>query len=184
MKTSPLVNLLAGLACDFQSGNYSHQGRELQINLQTEAEFKLVMDHLDIHHNEWLLAAACKHVGELQAMLSGVRSQAQKSILQSWRQPSWVKHKTYDRTLGKVIFSKKTIDEVKTKSLSRLQQQQASITGKLKLDKFDPLLGNVRSPQHGDHPLVWAHHLRYFVGPSNIARGLTAGTNRWISSVS
>src|ERR1700676_5780923 len=33
LKTSPMANLLTGLARDFQSGNYAHQGRELQINL-------------------------------------------------------------------------------------------------------------------------------------------------------
>src|ERR1700677_5007953 len=98
-KTSPMANLLSTLARDFQSGNHAQQGRELRINPQNEAEFKLVMDHLDIHHDEWLLAATHKHVSELQAMPSGGRSQAQKSILQSWRQPSSVKHKMYDQTL-------------------------------------------------------------------------------------
>ena len=83
MKTLPLVNLLARPAHDFQSRNHSHQGRELWINLRNEAEFKLMMDHLDIHHDKQLLAATHKHVGKLLAMLSGVRSQAQKSILQS-----------------------------------------------------------------------------------------------------
>src|SRR6202453_3170040 len=139
------------------------------------------MDHLDIHHDERLLAAARKHVSELQVKPSGVRSQAQKSILQSWRQPSWEKHKTYNKTTGKVYFSEKTIDEVKAKGPSRLQRQQKAIAGKLKLDKFDPNLGNVGSPQHGDHLLVWAHYLQFFAGPNNIARGLTAGANRWIS---
>src|ERR1700679_4002456 len=123
--------------------------------IRNEAEFKLVMDHLDIHHDERLLAAAHKHVSELQAKPSGVRSQAQKSILQSWRQPSWAKHKTYNKTTGKVYFSEKTIDKVKAEGPSHLQRQQKAITGKLKLDKFDPNLGNIRSPQHGDHPLVW-----------------------------
>ena len=169
MKTSPMANLLTGLARDFQSRNHAQQGRELQINPRNEAEFKLVMDHLDIHHDERLLAAAHKHVSELQAMPSRVRSQAQKSILQTWMQPSWVKHKTYDKTTRKVYFSEKTIDEVKTKGPSCLQQQQKSITGKLRLDKFEPHLGNIGSPQHGDHPLVWAHYLRYFAGPTNIA---------------
>src|ERR1700677_4432427 len=142
-KTSPMVNLLSALARDFQSGNHAQQGRELRINPRNDAEFKLVIDHLDIHHDERLLAAAHKHISELQAKPSGVHSQAQKSILQSWRQPSWVKHKTYDKTTGKVIFSEKTIDEVKTEGPSHLQQQQKSIAGKLRLDKFDPLLGNV-----------------------------------------
>src|SRR6202050_3138416 len=32
-KTSPMANLLSGLAHDFQSGNHAHQGRELWINL-------------------------------------------------------------------------------------------------------------------------------------------------------
>src|ERR1700677_74362 len=100
------------------------------------------MDHLDIHHDEWLLGAVHKYVGELQMMPSEVHSPYQKAILQFGRQPSWVKHKTYNRNLGKVIFSEKTIDEVKTKgSPSCLQQQQASITGELKLDKFDSRLG-------------------------------------------
>ena len=89
-------------------------------------------------------------------------------------QPSWVKHKMYDKTTRKVYFSEKTIDEVKAEGPSCLQRQQKAITSKLKLDKFDPILGNVRSPQHGDHPLVWAHYLRYFAGPSNIVCGLTA----------
>src|SRR6202050_4130983 len=121
LKTSPMANLLTGLARDFQSRNHAQQGRELQINPRNEAEFKLVMDHLDIHHDERLLAAAHKHVSELQAMPSRVRSQAQKSILRTWMQPSWVKHKTYDKTTRKVYFSEKTIDEVKTEGPSHLQ---------------------------------------------------------------
>ena len=181
-KTLPLVNLLAALARDFQSGNHFHQGRDLQIDPQNEAEFKLVMDHLNIHHDEWLLAATRKYIGELQVIPSGVRSPYQKAILQTWRQPSWVKHKMYDKTLGKVVFSEKTIDEMKTDGgLTHLQRQQVSIATKLKLEEFDPWLGNVGSPQHGDHPLVWAHYLRFFAGPNNIARGLTAGVSRWIS---
>src|ERR1700728_4280805 len=47
-KTLPLANLLAALARDFQSGNHFHQGRDLRIDPQNEAEFKLMMDHLDI----------------------------------------------------------------------------------------------------------------------------------------
>jgi hypothetical protein len=73
------------------------------------------MDHLDIHHDKQLLSAAHKFIGRVHAILSGVRTEHQKAMLNTWQQPSWVKHKTYDKTLGKLVLSNKTVTKMKVK---------------------------------------------------------------------
>ena len=63
----------------------------------------------------------------------------------------------------------------------QLQQQQQHIAEKIKLNEFDAHLRNMSSPQHGDHPLVWAHYLRYFIGPNSATCRLTPSKNGWVS---
>jgi capsule polysaccharide modification protein KpsS len=81
-------------------------------------------------------------------------------MLSTWQQPSWVKFKTYDKTSGKLVSSDKTVFKAKIEGgPSKLQIQQHHVAEKFSLDKWDTCLRNMGSPQHGDHPLVWAHYL-------------------------
>jgi hypothetical protein len=185
-QTSPTANLLAALSRDSNPRNRSQQGRGREItitlNPRNEAELKLVMDHLDVHHDERLYTAARKFISGLHGVTSALRNDHQKAMLSTWRQPTWVKHKTYDKTTGKLVLSDKTVSEAKIEGPpSKLQTQQRRIADKLGIDKWDTRLGNLGSPQHGDHPLVWAHFLRHFVGPNSTPRGLTSGKNGWVS---
>src|ERR1700691_5904019 len=150
--------------------NRSQQGRGREItialNPRNKAELKLVMDHLDVHHDKRLYTAARKFISGLHGVTSALRNDHQKAMLSTWRQPAWVKHKTYDKTTGKLVLSDKTVSEAKIEGPpSKLQTQQRRIADKLGIDKWDTRLGNLGSPQHGDHLLVWAHFLRHFVGP-------------------
>jgi hypothetical protein len=118
------------------------------------------MDHLDIHHNDRLLIAAHKFISRLHTVPSGLRNDHQKAMLNTWQQPSWVKHKTYDKTSGKLVLMDKTVSEAKIEGgPSKLQIQQHHVAEKLGLNNWDAHLENLGSPQHGDHPLVWAHYL-------------------------
>jgi hypothetical protein len=58
------------------------------------------MDHLDIHHDDQLLLVACKFISGLHGVPSGIHTEHQMAMLSTWRQPSWVKHKTYDKTVS------------------------------------------------------------------------------------
>ena len=118
------------------------------------------MDNSDIHHNKKLFTAARKFISGLHGVTSGLCNEHQKAMLNTWRQPSWVKFKTYNKTSGKLVLSDKTVSEVKIEGgPSKLQIQQCCIAERLGLDEWDTCLGNLGSPQHGDHPLVWAHYL-------------------------
>src|ERR1700685_1848898 len=135
-QTSPTANLLAALSRDSNPRNRSQQGRGREItitlNPRNEAELKLVMDHLDIHHDERLYTAARKFISGLHGVASGLHNEHQKAMLSIWRQPSCVKFKTYDKTSGKLVLSDKMVSEVKIKGGPlKLHIQQCHVAERL-----------------------------------------------------
>jgi hypothetical protein len=113
------------------------------------------MDHLDIHHDERLFTAAHKFISGLHGVASGLRNEHQNAMLNTWRQPCWVKFKTYNKTSGKLVLLNKTASKAKMEGgPSKLHIQQCHVAERLGLNEWDTRIGNLGSPQHGDHPLV------------------------------
>src|SRR5882724_1490221 len=93
------------------------------------------------------------------------KSNVQRSAINQWRVPNWAEKIKYDPNTGMVKLVGYTKEEErnrKIKDKKDMPSKQAllllSVSNHLGLTtngKPDPRLGNISSPRHEDHPLVW-----------------------------
>ena len=109
-------------------------------------------------------------------------------ILQ-WRNPDWVRSSKYNLDMGKMEMSGPTKAELCDKKIARfgtttraeghqkMLLEVARRTGHLVGGEPHPHLGNISSPCHEDHPLVWMEWAKHITRV--LPKGLAPGPDRY-----
>ena len=148
------------------SGSSSVLGR-VDITPTSSAEFDLATRALEDAHNEGnphigkLMAAICRYVNTCQFTPAAKRTSAQKSALHRWKVPKWSTTSRYDPGTGTVVQTTVTKAELREKKGKRANEQArlflkaSNELGLTVNGEPDRRLGNLHSPTHQDHPLIW-----------------------------
>src|SRR5258705_237694 len=173
------------------AGSNSVEGRVPDIRPASNAEFQLALRALEQAHAEnnvyknnlllsiWQYISTC-HKAER-------KSNVQRSVINQWKVPDWAEKIKYDPNTGMVKLAGYTKEEErnwKIKDEKDMPSKQAllllSVSNYLGLTtngKPDPQLGNISSPRHKDHPLVWVEWAAKIMRSQ--PKGITLGHNRY-----
>jgi len=156
------------------SESSQEEGRIPTIFSQTSGEFLFVCNALEAAHNEDngrkedLLQAIRNSIQRCQDyQKKGTLSSAQKAMISQWQNPDWARLSKYNPDTGKMEMSGPTKAELHNKKIARfgtttraeghqkMLLEVARRTGHLVGNEPHPHLGNMSSPRHEDHPLIW-----------------------------
>jgi hypothetical protein len=151
------------------SGSNSVEGRVPDIRPALNAEFRLALRALDQAHVENnvykgnLLSSIQQYISTCHKTTS--KSKVQLSSLRQWRVPDWAEKVKYDHESGTVIPSGITKEQDRDQRAkeerdgstkqARLFFKISNQLGRTVNGVPDRLLGNMSSPRHEDHPLLW-----------------------------
>lgn len=162
--------------------NHPVRGRARQavsINPKSAYEFDQISKYLhdEPYRNAELFAAVGRYMAGIKESGKTNRTPVQLHAQKTWRRPNWAPAKSYDPMAGRVreIEGTTVSDQKKNKHRSKAAAMVLDISNKLGLSingHANPMLGNVGSPLHGDHPAIWANHWKFFA--NSLPRGLFA----------
>ena len=167
------------------SGSSSVPGR-VDITPTSSAEFDLATRALEDAHNEGnprvgeLIAAIRRYVNNCQYTPAAQRTSAQKSALRCWKVPEWSTTSKYDPGTGTVVQTTVTKAELRDKKSRRANEQArlflnaSNSLGLTVNGEPDRRLGNLHSPTHQDHPLIWRLWAKS-IARGALPRGLAIG---------
>jgi hypothetical protein len=151
------------------SGSNSVEGRVPDIRPASNAEFRLALRALEQAHAENnvykgnLLSSIRQYISTCHK--APKKTKVQLSSINQWRAPDWAEKVKYDRDSGLVIPSGLTKEQDRDKRAKEERDgptKQARIflkvSNRLGLTVNgvpDKRLGNISSPRHEDHPLLW-----------------------------
>jgi len=151
------------------AGSNSVEGRVPDIRPASDAEFRLALRALEQAHAENnayknnLLSSIRQYVSACHK--AEHKSNVQRSAISQWRVPDWAEKIKYDPNTGTVKLAGYTKEEERNRRIkdekdmpSKQSLLLLSVSNQLGLTtngKPDPRLGNISSPRHEDHPLVW-----------------------------
>ena len=105
----------------------------------------------------------CRYISSCHAATH--KTCVQQSAIQGWRVPDWAEQMWYNPHMGEVEPTGYTKAERNAGKLhggtlhDRILLQVSNSLGLSKDGKPHPCLGNISSPRHEDHPLVWQYWL-------------------------
>jgi hypothetical protein len=151
------------------SGSNSVEGRVPEIRPASMAEFHLATHALEQAHAEDnvyksnLLSSIRHYISTCHK--ANPKTNVQRSSLNQWRAPEWAEKVKYDPQTGLMKPSGLTKEEDRNQ---RIQEDRDSSTKQARLllsisnrlgltvnGVPDSQLGNISSPRHEDHPLMW-----------------------------
>jgi hypothetical protein len=105
-------------------------------------------------------------------------------MISQWQSPDWARMSKYNLSMGKMELHGPTKAEIHSKKIARFGTTRAEGHRKMLLEVAQkaehltggephPHLGNMSSPRHKDHPLVWmewAKHIAWTL-PKGLAPG-------------
>ena len=164
-------------------GSGSSGGRVPDIHPGTSAEFRYARNALEQAHRDnnankkVLLACIRKYISSCHAATNKTR--VQQSAIQGWRVPDWAEKMRYNPNTGGLESTGHTKAELNADQPrggelhDGILLQVSNILGLSKDGKPHPCLGNMSSPRHEDHPLVWRYWLKHVA--TQLPRGLVPG---------
>ena len=182
--------ILSGTTLSSSSGNSgssSVPGR-VEITPTSSAEFDLVKQALEDAHSEGnprtdiLMAAIRRYINSCQTTPVAKRTPSQKSALRRWVVPDWATTSKYDPGTRTVVHTTVTKAELRDRKGKRLTEQSrlfldaSNSLGLTVNGEPDRRLGNISSPTHQDHPLIWRLWAKN-VTRGTLPKGLSIGPN-------
>jgi hypothetical protein len=156
------------------SESSQEEGRIPTIFPRTSGEFLFMHNALETAHNkdngrkEDLLQAICNFIWRCQDyQKKGTLSPAQKAMISQWQNLDWACLSKYNPDMGKMEMSGPTKAKLCNKKITRFgTTTRAEGHQKMLLEVAQKMghlvggephlhLGNMSSPHHEDHPLVW-----------------------------
>jgi hypothetical protein len=151
------------------SGSNSVEGRVPDLRPALNAEFQLALRALEQAHAKSnvhkgnLLLSIRQYISACHRTNTASRMAVQRLSLNQWRAPSWAKKLKYDPGTGMVKpmgvtkeenWNQRAQEDRPTKQ-ARLLLSISNHLGLTVNDVPNPHLGNISSPRHEDHPLMW-----------------------------
>jgi hypothetical protein len=169
------------------SGSSFVAGRVTEIIPRTPGEFRLAREALSMAHNE-----GCPNTNDLLAAIRQFVSRCHQSArkekvhhyaIKHWVVPDWAEKMRYDPATKQVVLSGVTKGKARASRPSHKKggavEHNRLLTTMARRHQLmiggapHPHLGNISSPRHEDHPLVWKEWTQHIA--KVIPKGLAIG---------
>jgi hypothetical protein len=169
-----------------RSGGAFVQGRMAEVTPTNEAQFIFAREALEAAHREQnthktdLLNAIRRYVTKCHATPASQRTEVQKAALLQWRLPDWASVMVFDPNTNTMVHGGATKEELRNAKANRKtvdhQKLYLQVSDRLGLTVNgvpDSRIGNINSPMHQDHPLLWMYWVKYIskMVPKGLGKG-------------